>query len=56
MASQARCFSARAGKAAKATRFAEEARLAGDALGDVGLVAWRAMEAETFMSKVSGER
>jgi class 3 adenylate cyclase/tetratricopeptide (TPR) repeat protein len=51
MAGQARCFSARSGKFAESARFAQEARLAGDVLSDVGLVAWRAMEAETFMYK-----
>jgi tetratricopeptide (TPR) repeat protein len=51
MASQGRCFFARAGRLEESLAYAARAREAGDALDNGRLCAWRAMEAETYLYK-----
>jgi tetratricopeptide (TPR) repeat protein len=51
MASQGRCYHARAGKLDQSLNYAARAREAGDALDSPRLRAWRAMEAETLLYK-----
>jgi tetratricopeptide (TPR) repeat protein len=51
MASQGRCYHARAGQLQKALMYAAEAREAGEVLNNARLRAWRAMEAEPLLYK-----
>jgi tetratricopeptide (TPR) repeat protein len=51
MASQGRCFFARAGRLDESLAYAARAREAGDTLDNDRLRAWRAMEAETHLYK-----
>ena len=51
MASQGRCFFARAGRLEESLAYAARAREAGDTLDNDRLRAWRAMEAEAYLYK-----
>jgi tetratricopeptide (TPR) repeat protein len=51
MASQGRCFFARAGKLEQSLAYAARAREAGNTLDNARLRAWRAMEAEPYLYK-----